>query len=96
MTLDTIRARHEAIKIRAVNGITIDDIYSNCVEGFVVKNVERSNGESSYEGRKGDRFRLSLLMNLNKMSATHAHCQGVESEIEGETYTTTAISTHPP
>jgi transposase InsO family protein len=35
-----------------------DEVYCNEIEGSAVKDVERSNGGSSNEGRKGDRFQV--------------------------------------
>ena len=46
------------LKIFEVNGINRDEEYSSHIEAFVDKDVESSNGGSSYEDRKGDQFKV--------------------------------------
>jgi transposase InsO family protein len=49
---------YEDFEIYEVSRVNRDEVYSSHVEGSVVRDVERNNGESSYGGRKGDQFKV--------------------------------------
>jgi hypothetical protein len=46
------------MKVYEVNGVNRDEVYISHAEGSVVRDVEGSNAENSYEGRKGYRFKV--------------------------------------